>query len=379
MDIPYEQRLVQHAMLVNKIRNQLLEQAEKTKRNAFAARDATIKQRTETINKVRESLQVTTDLIKSKHDAISKKINQEAIHRDANIRVNRGLEALEKFIQIIRESDMDSEMFEKAIRDPIISKTLKSEARKAFASDFFKSIQKQLVLQTEFINIAAHELRTPIMPILMNTEILEEELGDKYEEVKLIARNARRLERLTQNILNVARIESGTLKLSKEYFDLNKTIAGIIKDEVKKLDGKKIQFVHKTINDEIFVYADRDRIMQVVSNLLSNALKFTAEGMITVSTKIIDDYVVIDVIDNGTGISAEVIPLLFSKFATKSNQGTGLGLYICKNIVEVHGGKIWAKNNDNGIGGSTFGFFLPLDEPPAGTVNLEPKSILLKM
>lgn len=378
MDIPYEERLVQHAVLVNKIRNELLEKAERTKQNAFAAREAMVKQRTETINKVRESLQITTELIKAKHDAISHKINKDAIHRDANIRVNRGLEALERFIQILRESDMDSEMFEKAIRDPIISKTIKSEARKAFASDFFKSLQKQLLVQTEFINIAAHELRTPIIPILMNTEILEEELGDKYEEVRLIARNARRLERLTQNILNVARIESGTLKLSKEHFDLNKTISGIIKDGVTKLENKKIQLVHKTINDEILVYADKDRMMQVVSNLLSNALKFTPEGTITVSTKIIDGDAVIDVIDSGAGISAEVIPLLFSKFATKSNQGTGLGLYICKNIVEVHGGKIWAKNN-NGISGATVGFSIPLEEPTDDTLNLESKPALLKL
>lgn len=378
MDIPYEERLVQHAVLVNKIRNQLLEKAEKTKQNAFAARDATVRQRTETINKVRERLQETTELIKARHESISQKINQDAIHRDANIRVNRGLEALEKFIQIIRESDMNSEMFEKAIRDPIISKTLKSEARKAFASDFFKSIQKQLVMQTEFINIAAHELRTPIMPILMNTEILEEELGDKYEEVKLIARNARRLERLTQNILNVARIESGTLKLSKERFDLNKAIAGIVKDEVTKLENKKTQLVHKTINDEISVYADKDRITQVVSNLLSNALKFTAEGTVTVNTKIVDGDAIIDVTDNGAGISAEIMPLMFAKFATKSDKGTGLGLYICKNIVEVHGGKIWAKNNDKGRG-ATVGFSLPLEEPTDSTVNSEPKSILLQL
>ena len=378
MEIPYEERLVQHAVLVNKIRNQLLEQAEKTKQNAFAAREATVKQRAETINKVRESLQITTELIKSKHDAISHKINQDAIHRDVNIRVNRGLEALEKFIQILRESDMGSEMLEKAIRDPIISKTLKSEARKAFASDFFKSLQKQLLVQTEFINIAAHELRTPIMPILMNTEILEEELGDKYEEVRLIARNARRLERLTQNILNIARIESGTLKLSKERFDINKTMAGIIKDEVTKLENKKIQLVHKTIVDEIFVYADKDRIMQVVSNLLSNALKFTTEGTITVNTKIVDGNAVVDVIDNGAGIPAEVVPILFSKFATKSNQGTGLGLYICKNIVEVHGGKIWAKNN-KGVSGATVGFSLPLEEPTDNMVGSESKPSLLKL
>lgn len=358
MQAPYEERIVQHALLVNKIRNQILEQAEKTKQDAFVAREAVIQKRANTIKKVRDSLQETTKLIQAKHESISRKINQEAIHRDANIRVNRGLEALEKFIQILRETDLTSEMLEMAIRDPIISKSLKSEARKTIASDFFKSVQKQLVMQTEFINIAAHELRTPIMPILVNTEILEEELGDKYEEVRMIARNARRLERLTENILNVARIESGTLKLTKENFDLNKVIAGIIIDEGAKSENKKVGFVHDS-TAEIRIHADKDRVTQVIANLINNALKFTHNGTITISAEIDNDKVIVNVKDSGSGIPTEILPLLFAKFATKSDRGTGLGLYICKNIIEAHDGQMWAKNNTDA--GATFGFTLPLE------------------
>ncbi|MFI5405492.1 MAG: sensor histidine kinase [Nitrososphaerales archaeon] len=352
-------RLVQHALLVKKIRNQILEQAERTKNSAFASREATMRKRTEAINKVRESLQETTKLIQAKHEAVSRKLNQEAVHREANIRVNRGLEALEKFIQILRESDINAEMFEKAIHDPIISTTVKSEARKIVASDFFKSIQQQLVMQTEFINIAAHELKTPIMPILINTEILEQELGGKYEEIKLIARNARRLQRLTENILNVARIESGTLKLNKEQFVLNKMIPSIINDESSKLENKDVQFVQNTA-DEIYVYADKDRVIEVISNLLHNALKFTEKGTITIALRVSNGEGIVSVQDSGIGIAPEILPLLFSKFATKSVKGTGLGLYICKNIVEAHGGRIWAKNNDDGVIGATFNFSLPL-------------------
>lgn len=360
MEFEDDERLTQHAKLVKKIRKQILEQADKTKNAAFIAREATIRQRTDTINNVRERLKETTDLIQHKHEVIKHKLSQEAVHREASIRVNRGLDALEKFIQILRESDVNTDMLEKAIRDPIISRSLKSEARMVMASDFFKSIQKQLVLQTEFINIAAHELKTPIMPILVNTEILEEELGDKYEEVKLIARNARRLQRLTENILNVARIESGTLKLNKERFDLNQIIGNVVKEETARLEGKKVELIKDTGNDEIYVFADKDRIIQIISNLLNNALKFTEKGSITITAKTVDGMVNVDVRDSGSGISAEIIPLLFSKFATKSVTGTGLGLYICKSIVEVHGGKIWAKNNGNGIAGATFGFSLPL-------------------
>jgi signal transduction histidine kinase len=355
-----DDRLVQHALLVKKIRIQILEQAERTKNSAFASREATMRKRTETINKVRDSLQETTKLIQAKHEAVSRKLNQEAVHREANIRVNRGLEALEKFIQILRESDLNVEMFEKAIHDPIISTTVKSEARKIVASDFFKSIQQQLVMQTEFINIAAHELKTPIMPILVNTEILEQELGDKYEELKLIARNARRLQRLTENILNVARIESGTLKLNKEHFVLNKIIPNIIKDETSRLENKNVHLAHNTADDEINVYADKDRIIEVISNLLHNSLKFTEKGTITITLRVSNGEGIISVQDSGVGISPEILPLLFSKFATKSVKGTGLGLYICKNIVEAHGGRIWANNNDNGVVGATFSFSLPL-------------------
>src|SRR5574338_755033 len=231
MEIPYEERLIQHAQLVNKIRSQILEQAEKTKQDAFLARESVIQKRAHAINKVRDSLQQTTKLIQAKHESISRKINQEAIHRDVNIRVNRGLEALEKFIQILRESDITSEMLEMAIRDPIISKSLKSEARMTIASDFFKSVQKQLVMQTEFINIAAHELRTPIMPILVNVELLTEKLGSDNDEIKIIVRNAKRLHRLTDNILSVTRIESKSLTLKKEVFDINSLIENVVKDE----------------------------------------------------------------------------------------------------------------------------------------------------
>jgi signal transduction histidine kinase len=360
MELQEDDRVTNHAMLVKKIRTQILEQAEKTKNAAFAAREATIRQRTETINNVRERLKDTTNLIQHKHEVIRRKLSQEAVHREANIRVNRGLDALEKFIQILRESDLNTDMLEKAIRDPIISKSLKSEARMVMASDFFKSIQRQLLLQTEFINIAAHELKTPIMPILVNTEILEEELGDKYEEVRLIARNARRLQRLTENILNVARIESGTLKLSKERFGLNQTISGVIREETLKLENKKVQLIQDAGNDEIFIYADKDRMIQIISNLLNNALKFTEKGKITITSRTVGQLAIVNVVDSGSGIPDEITPLLFSKFATKSVTGTGLGLYICKNIIEAHGGKIWAKNNDNEAAGATFGFSIPL-------------------
>lgn len=351
-------RAIMHALQVKKIQNHIKEQVEKVKMDAFTAREELIQKRAEKIEQVRQKLNDTTLSIIKKHELIKDRLNQEAVFREANIRVNRGLEALEKFIQILRDTEMEDEMLKKAIRDPIISSSSKSEARKIITSEFFKSVQKQLVMQTEFINIAAHELRTPIMPILVNVELLTERLGSDNEEIKIIVRNAKRLHRLTDNILSVTRIESKTLTLKKEVFDVNALIENVAKDEGSHIDSKEIKIVTKNDGYPIDIEADRDRMSQVISNLLHNAIKFTKTGIIEISSKIQDADVIVSVKDNGPGIDHQIIPILFSKFVTKSDKGTGLGLYICKNIIEAHDGKIWAENNSEGSG-AIFSFSLP--------------------
>ncbi len=350
-------RSVQHAIQVKKIQNYIKEQVEKIKRDAFVAREEIIKKRAEKIDQVREKLQNTTLEIQGKHTAIRNKLNQEAVYREANIRVNRGLEALEHFIQLLRDSEMEDEMLKKAIRDPIISSSIKSEARKIITSEFFKSVQKQLVMQTEFINIAAHELRTPIMPILVNVELLEEDLGKDHPAIKIITRNAKRLQRLTENILSVTRLESKSLTLQEELFDINDVILSILRDESVHLENKKVKLAHKFDSNKILVKADKDRIAQVISNLIHNAIKFTSEGVIRVTSRLENDKIMVSVRDDGKGIDPQILPILFSKFVTKSEKGTGLGLYICKGIIEAHNGKIWAMNNDER--GATFYFTLP--------------------
>lgn len=244
-------------------------------------------------------------------------------------------------------------------------------------------------MQREFINIAAHELRTPIQPILGLAEILglqfsEEEGGggrDEEEEEKkttkekgeitrdelaILARNAKRLERLSSNILDIARIESGTLHLTIQEFNLNDVILPLVqdaRDEVKSRDkaGHDITVLYSPSGgNSIIVKGDKDRISEVVSNLLDNAIKFTEKGgAISIETEKDDNYVRITIKDNGRGIDLEVLPKLFSKFVTKSEKGTGLGLFISKKIVEAHGGRIWAENSRNGKG-AIFAFTLPI-------------------
>jgi signal transduction histidine kinase len=223
-------------------------------------------------------------------------------------------------------------------------------------------------LQREFINIAAHELRTPLQPILGLSEILESRFGERSEEMKVIARNARRLERLTQDILDVSKIESGALTLNIRTIDLDEAISSVIIDyrnnltdaitaESDKKEQVKIRYEPK----KLMVKGDRERIQQVMSNLINNALRFTKEGIITVKSQAIDGIAQISVKDTGSGIDPEVIPRLFQKFVTKSARGTGLGLYISNSIVQAHGGKMWAENNSDGKG-ATFTFTLPLEK-----------------
>jgi signal transduction histidine kinase len=196
-------------------------------------------------------------------------------------------------------------------------------------------------------------------------QVLQEESYDtrQLKLLKAIIRNAKRLNRLQEDILDVTRIESNLLRIDKAEFNLNQTIIQIVEDFNNQLQDKKtIRLTYKsTPRENIIVRADMNRIIQVISNLLINAIKFTKEGRIYLDAKKIDSnrQVMITIRDEGAGVDPEIIPKLFTKFASKSEKGTGLGLYISKSIVEAHGGKIWAENNKDGKG-ATFMFTLPL-------------------
>jgi len=235
-----------------------------------------------------------------------------------------------------------------------------------------EELKRKDLLKDEFINIAAHELRGPMQPILGLAEVLRYRKRDrdssnssvvKEDDDKLldiIIRNAKRLLRLEQNILDIARIESQSLKLEKERFDLIQKIQNVINDFGNELSNEKIQLVFTPSQKEpIFVYADKVRIFEVISNLLSNAVKFTKEGRITINAEKKDTQVLVSIKDTGLGIQPELMPKLFSKYVTSSPLGTGVGLFISKSIIEAHGGKIWAENNQDGKG-VTFTFGLPL-------------------
>jgi signal transduction histidine kinase len=260
--------------------------------------------------------------------------------------------------------------------------------------ELYEKLKEHDKLQKDFINIASHELRTPTQAILGYSTLVRRHPEMREEMLQYIERNAVRLQNLINNILDVSRIESGTLRLNKEKFSINEKIRNVIDDIKSKEDGIRIIFDEQEANP-VIVEADKLKIYEVISNLLVNAVKFTRkkslddvtikrndrrnindnmkDGIIIISIKVKssqsynkDDNsdmtrneVIISIKDRGTGIDPDVQDKLFSKFVTKSDAGSGLGLYISKGIVEAHGGKIWAENNADGKG-ATFTFSLPI-------------------
>jgi two-component system, OmpR family, sensor histidine kinase VicK len=235
----------------------------------------------------------------------------------------------------------------------------------------YEELRNHDKMQQEFINIAAHELRTPAQSILGYAELAKRDprYMEKYAQsfLEVMYRNAFRLHKLTKDILDVTRIEGHTLNLDKIRFNLKDLIKSLV--VYRLLEDREGQVENHI--DTVFVQADRDRIAQVISNLLDNAIKFTHQGLVSIAVSIKENKqgqqgenqneVVISIEDSGSGIDPEIFPRLFTKFSSKSFSGTGLGLYISKSIIEAHGGKIWAKNNnEQKKPGATFSFTLPL-------------------
>ena len=234
----------------------------------------------------------------------------------------------------------------------------------------YEQLKSHDKMKQEFMDIAAHELRTPIQPILGLAQLLKEQISDSTQIrfLDVILRNAERLQQLQGDMLDVTRIESGSMKIHKESFNLNELIFHLLQDFNTHLkDDTRIKLNYRSDGD-VCVIGDKNRIIQVVSNLLANAIKFTKAGKILVQLrkrkgkKIAEsNQVIVSIKDEGSGIDPSIMPRLFTKFAAKSDKGTGLGLYISKSIVEAHGGKIWAENNKDGKG-ATFTFTLPIQK-----------------
>ena len=366
--------------------------------------------------------------IEGKYNAIENIISRE-IRKQENL-ISTIVIVDRKYVLATELKDDSKELFEDAIgvstystsKPTVLSyiSIFESLWDQTEMSDNLRTANEKLVqseqLEREFINTAAHELRTPTQAVmgyaeldkhafedlLRNTKVTtDDELKRVIDSLKghfdAISRNSTRLNELINNLLDVARIESNrinSLQIRKEKLDLVKEINDSINTELEqKIKNKNIEinFINECINEQCWTYADKSRLNQIINNLIDNAIKFSNQnGKIDIMIKenasiiselgggnrktIVDgikddieekmkgnkgmEQILIGISDTGKGISPHIMPKLFEKFITGSTTGTGLGLYITRNLVEAHGGKIWAFNNAHGVG-STFVFTLP--------------------
>jgi nitrogen-specific signal transduction histidine kinase len=243
------------------------------------------------------------------------------------------------------------------------------------AEDLYDQLRYKNETQRQFLNIAAHELRNPIQPILGLAEVMLSNKNlnviQQEELLRIIINNAKKLHFLTNNLLDVARIDENLFSLDLQELDIVQLANDVIKETMSQIADKKIKLNLKCSDNSLKVIGDKIRLAQVFLNLINNSIKYTNEGEIIVSIKRIrensksnndnnnkDNVALVQIIDTGLGIPPDLKQKLFLKFTKGSKIGTGLGLFICKNIVEGHGGKIWAENNVNGKG-ATFSFTIP--------------------
>lgn len=267
------------------------------------------------------------------------------------------IDALKEAVREISNGNFDVEIKNKGLANDELGELAQ------WIDQMRQELKEKEHMKDEFISIASHELRTPIQPILNYVELAKRGLVEPDIAYDTIIGQARRLKALADDILDASRIEGKRLSLNSEYFDINEVLSDIIKE--KKLGlSPDVRITFSPIQD-VTVYADKLRIIQVLSNLVGNAVKFTKKGSIQVKCSLLDQgsYLEISVADTGAGIPDEIFSKLFTKFASKSveqgtEHGTGLGLFISKGIIEAHGGTIAGTNNDNG--GSTFRITLPI-------------------
>jgi len=362
--------------------NTTLEEILKTKTKELISK-------TEELKKTSDSLLASNDALKLKTEEFNKtnaalyESNHELASANKELAATniRFAETNKRFAQVNEELSAAN----KELADTINKLSLANE-----------QIRQREGLQKDFVNVAAHELRTPTQSILGYTELLQvtydqeeqegSELGSKKKHnvesrkaLDAIFRNATRLDKLANDILDVSKIESNILNLNKQRLNLSQKIRDVISDlstnEMRKdpyVKNININFESKGTND-IYIEADKTRIYQVISNLLKNAIKFTNEGgsiSITADVRLDKEprlngeekVAVVKIKDTGRGLDDNIFPKLFSKFSPSSSEGTGLGLFISKSIIESHGGMIWAENNKNtleGQNGATFAFSVP--------------------
>lgn len=231
------------------------------------------------------------------------------------------------------------------------------------ALDALAQLQVEQVRRDDVLGIVMHDLRSPLSIISMNASMIVAATQEPATRKGILAvtRGAARMERLLMDLLDVARIQSGTLRLSSSPYDLCALLREVRGSYGILFAERDIEFNVDIPSEEIVVSFDHDRIVQVLSNLLGNAMKFTpAGGSVRLSVERNPGHVEVTLRDNGPGIPAEALPCVFQRFwqvEGGSRRGLGLGLHICEQIIQAHGGRIWVESEPGK--GATFHFTLP--------------------
>ena len=227
-------------------------------------------------------------------------------------------------------------------------------------------LQKLDKMKTDFILIAAHELRTPIQPIMGSVKLAEKGLITNEQAWKTIVTEAKRLSTVATYILDVGKIESGNISYDMKPLSVAQLVERISSSSTKFATQDGVISIRMDLDEDVKIMGDRERLVQAFANIIDNAAKFAKNGTITIQTVNNHDEgtVEIKITDDGPGIPEEILPVLFNKFVTKTKEnerGTGLGLFITKAIIEAHSGKISAENNA-GTKGATFTVSFPIHE-----------------
>jgi signal transduction histidine kinase len=280
-------------------------------------------------------------------------------------RVNDKLAEKEKVVQrtnaklINREEDLQK-----------INEELSSKNKEL--SETNEKLQKLDKMKTDFILIAAHELRTPLQPIMGSIQLAEKGLLDNEQAWKTIVTESKRLSNIATYILDVGKIESGNLSYDMKPLSVAQLIEHISSSSTNIITQDGVISIKIELDDDVTIMGDRDRLVQAFANIIDNAAKFAKNGTITIQTVNNENNIVeIRIIDDGPGILEEILPVLFNKFVTKTKEnerGTGLGLFITKAIVEAHSGKISAANIADR--GAMFTVSLPIHKKEAPSMSV---------
>ena len=252
----------------------------------------------------------------------------------------------------------------------VITDMTEMQASRQRLQEANEALKKAQEIREDFIRVAAHDLRNPIQPILIAAEMAKRNMTQRDQALDIIVKEAMRLKQLANDLLDVTKIESGVVQYEKRKVLAAELVQEIVDEARLSMNGQNPGMsITSNIqhNDDLTIEVDRNKIIQALSNVLNNAIKFTKQGQLSVTSRVNgQNQYEISVSDSGPGIPQELLPKLFEKFATMSpdgnsrkDHGTGLGLFICKSIVTAHGGYITATNN-GAMRGATFVVTLPI-------------------